>query len=126
MLGEVPAPVPARVHARGPVAYGELPARLARFHALLLPLDDGLFGRRLTSPLKLWDYLATGLPIVAADLPTVRAVAGDLPHYYAPGDPASLARAVARALAARTSPRRVRTWDDRAAEIEAFLREVVG
>lgn len=125
LVGEPPAePPPPGVVVRGPVAYGDLPAVLAGFHVLLLPLDDGLFGRELTSPLKLWDYLATGIPIVAADLPTVRAIAGDRPHYYQPGDPASLAAAVARALAAGTSPPLLRTWADRAAEVEAVLAEV--
>lgn len=122
MIGGAPdGPLPPGVRARPAVAYGALPAELARFHALLLPLDDNLFGRALTNPLKLWDYLATGIPIVAADLPGIREIGGDSLHYYRPGDPASLAAAVTRALAAGSSPRIVRTWDDRAAEIEAFL-----
>lgn len=125
MVGGAPPDVPAGVSVVPPVPYGELPARLARYRALLLPLEDNLFGRALTSPLKLWDYLATGIPIVAADLPTVRAIAGDAPHYWRPGDPASLAVAVARALAAGSSPVRLRTWEERAAEVEALLREVV-
>jgi glycosyltransferase involved in cell wall biosynthesis len=103
------------------VPYGALPAHLARYHALLLPLEDNLFGRALTSPLKLWDYLATGIPVIAADLPTTREIGGDTLHYYHPGDPASLAEAVARALAAPPPAPRLRTWDERAAEVEAFL-----
>jgi glycosyltransferase involved in cell wall biosynthesis len=126
MVGGAPPDAPPQVVAVPPVPYGDLPARLARYHALLLPLDDNLFGRALTSPLKLWDYLATGIPIVAADLPTVREIAGDLPHYYTPGDPDALADALVRALAAGEAPRLLRTWDDRAAEIERFLRDVLG
>lgn len=126
LVGEAPATVPDRVVARGPVAYGALPAVLATFHALLLPLDDGLFGRAFTSPLKLWDYLATGIPIVAADLPTVRAIAGERPFYYRPGDPASLVAAVRLALGAGASPPLLRTWEQRAAEVEALLAEVAG
>jgi glycosyltransferase involved in cell wall biosynthesis len=124
-LPDAPSAAAARLRARGPVPYGELPAHLARYHALLLPLDDGLFGRALTSPLKLWDYLATGIPIVAADLPTVREIAGDRPFYWTPGDPDSLAGAVGRALAAGASPPLLRTWDDRAADVEAFLTRVL-
>lgn len=110
-----------RVTALPPVPYGALPDYLARYHVLLLPLDDNLFGRALTSPLKLWDYLATGIPIVAADLPTTREVGGDALHYYPPGDAAGLAAAVCRALAAPRPAPRLRTWDQRAAEIEGFL-----
>jgi glycosyltransferase involved in cell wall biosynthesis len=105
----------------GVVPYGALPARLARCRALVLPLEDNSFGRQFTSPLKLWDYLATGIPIVAADLPTVRDAAGDLPFYYPAGDRVGLAAALRAALAAGPRPRRLRTWDDRAAELEAVL-----
>ncbi len=125
MVGGAPPGVPASVSVRPTVPTGELPAVIARYHALLLPLDDNLFGRRLTSPLKLWDYLATGIPIVAADLPTVREIAGDRPFYYQPGNATSLAEAVRRALAAGTSPPLLRTWTDRARDIDALLREVV-
>ncbi|MBM4390865.1 MAG: glycosyltransferase family 4 protein [Deltaproteobacteria bacterium] len=125
MVGGAPAGAPSRVVIRPAVPTGELPAIIERYHALLLPLDDNLFGRRLTSPLKLWDYLATGIPIVAADLPTVREIAGDRPFYYQPGNADSLAEAVKRALAAGASPPLLRTWDDRARDIDALLREVV-
>lgn len=122
LVGGVPADaLPPRVRAHAAVPYGELPAWLARYHALLLPLDDNVYGRSLVNPLKLWDYLATGIPVVAADMPGVREVGGDRLHYYRPGDPSSLADALRRALAAPPPPRVVRTWDDRAAEIEAFL-----
>lgn len=116
--------LPPNVVSLPPIPYGALPARLAEYHALILPLDDNLFGRRLTSPLKAWDYLATGIPVAAADLPTIRHI---LPSasFYRPGDPADLARAVAAALRAPPPPRRLRTWAERAQEIEAFLRTCV-
>lgn len=123
LVGGSPERVPSGVVAHPSVPYGELPTFLARYHVLLLSLEDNLFGRQLTSPLKLWDYLATGIPIVAADLPTTRAIGGEILHYYQPSDPASLGDALRRALAAGTSPVRLRTWDQRAAEIETFIRE---
>lgn len=126
LIGDAPeGPLPPNVRAVSTVPYAELPARLARCRALVLPLEDNSFGRQFTSPLKLWDYLATGIPIVAADLPTVREIAGDLPFYYAPGSASGLRAAVVAAIASGPRPRRVRTWDDRAAEVEGVLAEVV-
>jgi glycosyltransferase involved in cell wall biosynthesis len=107
------------------VPYGALPGLLAGYRALLLPLTDNLYGRALANPLKLWDYLATGLPIVAADLPTVREVAGDWPCYYTVGDASSLAAAVGRALSRGPRAPVLRDWDQRAAEIESFLGEIL-
>ena len=126
LVGERPDwELPERVRWRQAVPYPQLPALLATYHALLLPLDDNLFGRHLTSPLKLWDYLATGLPVIAADLPTTREIGGERLYYYTPGDTGSLAAAVRRALDAGPGAPRLRTWDDRAAEIEALLQTVL-
>ncbi len=122
LIGDAPAgPLPPNVVAVQTVPYGELPARLTNAHALVLPLEDNSFGRRFTSPLKLWDYLATDIPIVAADLPTVREAAGDLPIYYPPGDADALAAALRQALASGPRARRIRTWEDRAAELEGVF-----
>jgi glycosyltransferase involved in cell wall biosynthesis len=87
----------------------------------VLPLEDNSFGRQFTSPLKLWDYLSTGIPIVAADLPTVREIAGDRPFYYPPGDVPGMVAAIRLALVSGPRPRLVRTWADRAADLEAVL-----
>ncbi|MSQ01060.1 MAG: glycosyltransferase [Myxococcales bacterium] len=120
-----PGPLPANVTATGPLPYVAVPGRLARAHALMLPLEDNSFGRQFTSPLKLWDYLATGLPIVAADLPTVRDIAGERPVYYAPGNTSALREAIGRALASAPGPPHLRTWADRAEEIESVLAGVI-
>lgn len=118
------------VHTLPPVAYGAVPALLAGFDALLLPLAPNLFGSALTNPLKLWDYLASDRPIVAPDLPTIREVIDTLcpgtVDLYDPHDLRTVAPAVAAALARGRRPPVLRTWDQRAAEIEAFLDEVTG
>ncbi len=98
-----------------------LPSLLATAHAVVLPLEDSLFGRCMTSPLKLWDARGAGVPIAASDLPTVRAIAGDVAHLCAPDDPRALADAVRRALATPGDRPRLRTWGARAAEVEAVL-----
>ena len=55
------------------------------------------------SPLKLFEYLAAGLAVVAADIPGVMDVAGDVVVPVPPGDAAALAAAVADLVA---DPRR--------------------
>lgn len=103
------------------VPYTLVPELLAGMDVLVLSLADDLYGSRLASPLKLWDYLATGLPVVAPDLPSVRAICPDGFVPYVPGDPASVAAAIVEAAARGPGTRRLRTWDQRAAEIEEFL-----
>lgn len=116
----------APVRLAGEVPYLEVPDRIAGWRAALLPLDDDLFGRRLCNPIKGWEYLAVGLPVVAAELPTLGEVFGPgEASWYRPGDPASLAAAIGRALA-EDAPRarRLRSWEDRAAEVLEVLQRV--
>ena len=107
-----------------PRPYPAVPALLQSSAALLLPLQDNLFGRQLTSPLKLWDYLATEVPIIAPDLPSVREIeqmSGTSFFLHRPGKGSSLAEQAARAVASGTRKPFLRTWDERAAEMERFL-----
>lgn len=78
----------------GVVAHGDVPAYLATFDAAAVPYGpaDGFY----FSPLKLFECLAAGRPVVAADI-------GDVGHcvrhgrtglLYPPGDVAALARAL--------------------------------
>ena len=47
------------------------------------------------SPLKLFEYLASGKPIVSSDLPSIREIVSDDDVFFAvPGDSASLAAAL--------------------------------
>lgn len=116
------------VQTRPAVPYSDVPGLLAGFDALLLPLAPNLFGRELANPLKLWDYLATDRPVVAPDLPTIREVADALCpgalDLYDPADLETVRPAVGRALARGRREPVLRTWDQRAEEIERFLGEL--
>lgn len=58
----------------------DLPGWLVRAHVGLLPLRDTFFNRYLTFPLKLMDYVAAGLPVVARRLPTIENIVEDGKH----------------------------------------------
>jgi glycosyltransferase involved in cell wall biosynthesis len=65
----------------GKVSHGRVPRLMAGFHVSLLPNQEKVAlqgGRgdigRWTSPLKMFEYMASGLPIIASDLPILREV----------------------------------------------------
>ena len=121
--------VQERVTFAGFVPHAEVRRRIAGAGAAVVPLPDNLMARYFTSPLKLFDYMAAGVPIVATDLPTIREVLadGDTGLLVPPEDPAALAAAIRRLLVnpglanrlRRTAFEQVRghTWDGRAARI---------
>jgi glycosyltransferase involved in cell wall biosynthesis len=117
----------------GPQPYRFVPRLLMSADIALLPLAEGLVARCFTSPLKLFDYLAAGLPIVAVDFPTIREVLRDGENglLVAPNDPAAMAAAIKRLLAdpelaGRLAAQARRdaadyTWDRRAERILGAL-----
>ncbi|MCC6173798.1 MAG: glycosyltransferase family 4 protein [Chloroflexi bacterium] len=122
-----------RVELRGYVPYGRVPSLLREANIALLPLPDEPVARYFTSPLKLFDYLAAGVPIVASDLPSLREI---LHHEQnallaAPGDADAFAAAVQRLLDDPALARRLGeqarqdatsySWDARAARIVTAL-----
>jgi glycosyltransferase involved in cell wall biosynthesis len=105
---------------------------------LLLYYASGVSLNRYRSPGKLFEYMASGVPIVAVDLPVLREVLGDPPAAeLAPADnPRELAAAISRVLVNRPAAlavaakaeRRVRrfTWDERARRVIAHLETLSG
>lgn len=86
-----------RVEFKGRVPQKDLPALLADCACAVHPLPPGLnVSERFTSPLKVFEYLAVGVPVVAADLPSMREVLKDgvNARLYAPGNAAALAAAL--------------------------------
>ena len=63
------------------------------------PASSDPFFRRDTSPLKLLEYLAAGKPVVCADLPPIRDIVDEKAVVFCnPGDPKSLAAAIAAVI----------------------------
>ncbi len=121
----------------GFVAPAKVPAYLAAADVLVLPNSARAeISARYTSPLKLFEYLASGRPVVASDLPSLREVLshGRNGWLVAPDDPKALAEGIERVindpeLAARLAENgretaRRYTWDKRAETlIDAALGE---
>jgi hypothetical protein len=111
------------------VCPAEVPARLARFRCIVVPVGPGRFGEQETCPLKLFDALASGRPVVVADSPVMRGIAPDWVPRYAMGDLTSLCAAIDAAtrepLLSRFRDRpAVTTWDQRGDALHRFLGEV--
>lgn len=92
--------VEQRVQFVGPVPPGQRFEWIHKADICLLPLTDTSIGSRYTSPLKLFEYLAAGKPVVVSDLPSMRAVLEPGRHAImaASSDPISFANAIERLL----------------------------
>jgi glycosyltransferase involved in cell wall biosynthesis len=103
---------------------------------LVLPNPPSAISREFTSPLKLFEYMASGRPIVASDLPAMREV---LRHehnalLFEPGNAPALTAAIRRIkedpdLGARMARQayadvHAYTWDARAAALERLFTQV--
>lgn len=56
----------------GWVSYTKLESLLNTVSLGVVPMKDSLYNRALTAPMKIFDYLSRGIPVVAADLPSAR------------------------------------------------------
>ncbi len=125
-----------RVRFRGFVPPPELPAERTKADLFVIPLLDSTTARLFTSPLKLFEAIASGRPVVASDLPSIREI---LTHeenalLVPPGDARALAAAIERLLRDRDLSRRLAargyedakayTWERRAEAISSFLESL--
>jgi glycosyltransferase involved in cell wall biosynthesis len=85
----------------GDVPNAKVPDLIQHARLLVFPTWCESFG------LPLAEALAMGAPAIAADIPACREVGGDAALYYAPGDPVSLADAIASLLASPESTRKL-------------------
>lgn len=79
----------------GEVSAHDVPAALAACDIFVMPFPDLPHYRYFMSPLKMFEYMAAGRPIITSDLPTVRDVLSDETAVFCkPGDIASLVLAL--------------------------------
>jgi glycosyltransferase involved in cell wall biosynthesis len=78
----------------------EIPEWLKAADVLVLPNSaKQLISRSFTSPLKLFEYLAAGRPIIASDLPSIREILTEQTGFFVPADdPPALAEVIKLAL----------------------------
>ncbi len=122
-----------RVEMTGLIPPGAVARQLRRASILVLPNTASSISERYTSPLKLFEYLWTGTPIVASDLAAMREVLTDGRNalLVPPDDAAALASALTRLIADPALGRRLGeaahalapeyTWDMRARRLEVAL-----
>jgi glycosyltransferase involved in cell wall biosynthesis len=112
------------IHLLGPRTYAELPAVLRAADAGLVPyarnaLTESIF------PMKIYEYLAAGLPVVATPLPAL----AQIDEVATAPDAQGIAELLDRALAEDTADRRAErsraaashSWERRLEEIAAAL-----
>ncbi len=96
------AGVGERVHLLPPRPFDELVRTAAAADVGIVPIKPINLGSQTGDTNKLFEYLMAGLPVVASDLPEIRAVvtAGDPPvgELFDPDSPESIAAAVRRIL----------------------------
>jgi glycosyltransferase involved in cell wall biosynthesis len=104
-----------RVRIVPPVPPAEVVARAATAAVGVIPYEPVGLNNTYTTPNKLFDYMAAGLPVAASRLPElIRFVEqGEMGLTFEPGDPASLARALNEILA---DPARYAAMRERAQE----------
>jgi glycosyltransferase involved in cell wall biosynthesis len=129
-----------RVTVIGWLPPAEIPGFLRSGRVGVCPLAKGIdsISDRFTSPMKLLEMMALGVPVAATDVGPVRAIATDGVHALlcAPNAPEELAGAIARLLdnpdlAARLAAEGRRraaafSWEARAGRLAAFLQARLG
>lgn len=113
--------------------HDEIPVYLKAADVLVIPNSGkSEISRLYTSPIKLFEYMASGTPIVASDLPSLREILNEsCAYFFEPDNPQSLAEVMRLVFSqydeakqkARFSLGKVRqySWHSRASEIDAFI-----
>lgn len=119
----------------GRVAPHKVPDYLLASDILVLPNKSGdSMSEKFTSPMKLFEYMAAGKPIISSDLPSMREVLnGKNALFVTPNDPNALGAAIeklvkddglARSLAIQAkNDSKNYSWEKRAEKILSFIQK---
>ena len=123
-----------RVRFTGFIPPGDVARHLAGADVLVLPNPETEISRSYSSPLKLFEYMAAGKPIVASDLPAFREVlSSEDAVLVEPGSASALAAGIERVLGDRPLATRLAfnafsaasnySWSARAERLERLLTQ---
>jgi glycosyltransferase involved in cell wall biosynthesis len=117
----------ANIHLLGRRPYSELPRYLAGFDCCLIPFRASPLTAAV-SPVKLYEYLAAGRPVVSTPIPSVLPFAREVlvgadRRFLEAVDEAVAGRDDVAAAEARRRRARANTWEDRVASILDALRD---
>ena len=127
-----------RVAFTGQVEPSRVSPLLGEADVLVLPVTGARSFQQYTSPMKLFEYMALGKPIVASDLPAIREILrdGENAVLVEPDSPERLAGGVRRVLDDRGFAERIAqgafddaaeySWERRAERLERLFHEVLG
>ncbi len=117
------------LHVVGRRPHDEMPLWQKAADVLVLPnTAKEEISAHYTSPMKLFEYMASGTPIVASDIPSIRELGQGLVSLVIPDDPAALSGGVQVVLReSRDSPHAVEwvsehTWKKRAGRIKEKIQ----
>lgn len=116
----------------GHVPFPEVPKYEKAMDVLVMPFPWTRHYAYHMSPLKMFEYMASGVPIVTTDLPTVREVLDEASAIFVrPGEPKDLARGIDRVLEDKEFSRQIAersqklaknyTWQRRVKDILGFI-----
>ena len=132
MLAEAEG-VSTRVRFIGRVAHQQVPLYLRAFDVVVAPFPDFEHYRFFMSPLKIFEYMAAGVPMIVSDLPSLREVLSErTAAFIPPADASALAAKVQElrahpdaartmAVAAQEDARTRFSWRARAEGILSFI-----
>jgi glycosyltransferase involved in cell wall biosynthesis len=129
-----------KVHFLPPVPPTELLDWVASADVVVMPIQDTSPNHRFTTPNKLFEALASGVPVVASDLPGMAGIVRqvDAGVLVDPADPRSIADGIRRLLDAPPDERAVRraaikhaaddryTWEIEGARLLELYRGLLG
>lgn len=123
-----------RIHILGFKKHDQIPLYDKAADILVLPNSaQERISKYNTSPLKLFEYMASGNPIVASDLPSLREILNENNAYFAVADdPLSLGKVINEVLSNMENNRakrayqdvKVYTWENRSNNILKFIRNI--